>query len=215
MLVDNKHGQVLLSVIVPEHKASAILQHLKTLGVSGGSIIQGCGTADSKILKFLELGEVKKEKLMILADKRLEETMHQELASKFKLTNPAKGIAFSVNATRLPKKEGEIMTEERRSNYTALYVIVERGRGDGVIEIASAKGAKGGTVFHGRGSGIHEKGHLFGFVIEPEKEIVLMLIEDDILDEVAQELDEKLELEKPGAGIMFSLPVNMATGLVE
>ena len=62
------------------------------------------------------------------------------------------------------------------SEYVALYVIVDRHLGHRAVEIAQANGAKGATLVHGRGSGEKVKSILLNMNIEPEKDIVIMLV---------------------------------------
>jgi len=83
-----------------------------------------------------------------------------------------------------------------------------------VLEAAKSAGSTGGTVIHGRGSGVHEKAKLFNIEIEPEKEIVLILSETAKTDYIVEAIKEKLNIDKPGAGILFVLDVNRTSGLI-
>lgn len=105
---------------------------------------------------------------------------------------------------------GEINME-----YEALYVIVNKENADKVIEISQAKGAKGATVVHGRGSGIQKKSVFLNMTIEPEKDIVIMLIKKEISEDVKSAIYESMKLDENSQGILFSLPVSDVRGLVE
>jgi nitrogen regulatory protein PII len=94
-----------------------------------------------------------------------------------------------------------------------IVTIVNKGRADEVIQAAKAAGAQGGTILPGRSSGDHRNQRLFGIVIEPEKDIVLTLIEASTTTAVLRAITEALGLEKPGAGIAFVLPVTQAVGI--
>lgn len=97
--------------------------------------------------------------------------------------------------------------------YKALYVIVDKGQAETVIDTATAIGAKGGTILNARGSGIHERQKFFGIEIEPEKEMVLMLIETPYVENIAKTIYDKLDMEKPGNGMMFVQDVERTYGL--
>ena len=58
-----------------------------------------------------------------------------------------------------------------------ILTIVNRGFADEVMSAAKAAGAFGGTVVNARGTGTHELQHFFGAIIQPEKELVLILTE--------------------------------------
>lgn len=94
-----------------------------------------------------------------------------------------------------------------------IVTIVNRGYADGVIEAASRAGAEGATVLIGRGMGIHEKARILGIPIHPEKEIVLVLVREDITDQVLESIRQGVDLEKPGRGLAFVIDVAKAIGI--
>jgi len=95
-----------------------------------------------------------------------------------------------------------------------IVTIVKRGWGDIVLESAINSGASGATILFGRGMGIHEKQKLFGVCIEPEKEVVLCMVSRDIENTVLKEIIKRAELNKPGMGIAFIIPVEKVFGMV-
>lgn len=109
------------------------------------------------------------------------------------------------------KKGGNKMSS--CSGFKLIYAIVETGRGSHIMEIAREAGAEGGTIYHGRGSSIHEHGKFLGMPIEPEKEVVMILIQDALVDQVFESVVEKGELEIPGHGIAFILDVFRVAGI--
>ena len=94
-----------------------------------------------------------------------------------------------------------------------IVTIVARGYADGVIEAASKAGADGATVLIGRGVGIHEKARILGIPIEPEKEIVLVLIRETLAEQVLESIRQGVDLEKPGRGLAFVVDVARAIGI--
>jgi nitrogen regulatory protein P-II 1 len=90
--------------------------------------------------------------------------------------------------------------------------IVRRGWGSAVLEATVNAGARGGTVLFGRGAGINEQEKIFGMSIEPEKEIVLTLVRTALVDKVLEEIVRTAELDRPGAGIAFVIPVDRIVG---
>ena len=49
--------------------------------------------------------------------------------------------------------------------------------------------------------------------IEPEKEIVLTIVDDDQLENVVEAIRKKSDVEKEGHGILFVIPVSKAYGI--
>lgn len=95
-----------------------------------------------------------------------------------------------------------------------IVTIVKRGYGDVVVESAMKSGASGATVLYGRGTGIHERQKILGVCIEPEKEVVLCIVSRDMESNVITEIAKKAELDKPGTGIAFIIPVEKVFGIV-
>lgn len=99
--------------------------------------------------------------------------------------------------------------------FKKLTVIVDRGVSNDVMDIALKAGVRGGTILHGRGSGAESVTNLFGVEIEPEKELVVILLPDDLVDKVVQALTKDLRLHETGKGILFVEPILDTRGLVE
>jgi nitrogen regulatory protein PII len=91
--------------------------------------------------------------------------------------------------------------------------IVRKGWGSAVLDASVKAGARGGTVFFGRGAGINEQEKIFGMSIEPEKEIVLTAVRADLVDTVLDEIVRAADLNDTGRGIAFVLPVEKVVGV--
>ncbi len=219
VLPENKKFS-LFWVIVDMGKAEKVFRECKNLGATGGTFFLGKGTVRSHLLNLLGLDESKKEILIMAIEEELEEVFHEELTNKFSLDKPNHGIAFSMPIKRLVGIKGSeyISKPEKRGGedmgYDAIFTIVDKGLAEDVLEAAKSAGSTGGTVIHGRGSGVHEKAKLFNIEIEPEKEIVLILSETAKTDYIVEAIKEKLNIDKPGAGILFVLDVNRTSGLI-
>jgi len=68
---------------------------------------------------------------------------------------------------------------------------------------------------HGRGTGAEYTAKLFGMEIEPEKELVMILLPAGLVDKVADDLFRELKLQDPGNGILFVEPVLSVRGLLD
>lgn len=94
-----------------------------------------------------------------------------------------------------------------------IITIVNKGHSVEVIDASKEAGAEGGTILHGRGSGIHDTAKLFGIRIEPEKEVVLTLVENTKTDSVIDAISKKININKPGKGVLFVLDVKRVAGI--
>ncbi len=97
--------------------------------------------------------------------------------------------------------------------YDLIVIIVKKGLSDKVVDYAQSVGAKGSTVINGRGSSIHETTSIFGMPIEPEKEIILIVVEEKDTDNILNKITDNIDLNKPGVGIGFVLGVEKTVGM--
>ena len=101
----------------------------------------------------------------------------------------------------------------KATEYDLIVTIVNRGFADDVMLAARKAGAFGGTIVNARGTGTAEHKKFFGTVIEPEKEMVLILAEHEQRSAIMEEITGAAGLSKAGAGICFSLPTDSAVGI--
>ncbi|MBE0465888.1 MAG: P-II family nitrogen regulator [Candidatus Desulforudis sp.] len=99
-------------------------------------------------------------------------------------------------------------------DHKLIVAIVKSGRAEKILLAAREAGARGGTVICGRGTGIHESKKLLGIMIEPEKEIILILIHKDKAKRVLKAVVQAGNMEKPGTGVGFMLDVEKVVGIV-
>ncbi|MFC0560745.1 P-II family nitrogen regulator [Halalkalibacter alkalisediminis] len=102
---------------------------------------------------------------------------------------------------------------ENKVLYDLIVTVVNKGYSEKVVEASKQAGAEGGTILYGRGTGIHEQAKLFNIAIEPEKELILTLINREKTDEVLESIMINAELNKPGKGISFVLQVERTIGI--
>ncbi|MCC5910805.1 MAG: P-II family nitrogen regulator [Clostridiaceae bacterium] len=209
----------LLCVIVKFGLASKIIKHAKQHGITGGTIFLGKGTIRNPILEFLELTEVRRELVLMAADKTIAFNALEELNKKFRFDKPHHGIAFStpviniLGAKSLTCKDIKESRGVKDPMYNLIFVVVDRGKAEFVVDAANKAGSRGATIVNARGSGIHETSKLFSMEIEPEKEIVLIISECHLTEAIATSIRNALEIDKPGNGIIFIQDINKTYGL--
>ena len=101
------------------------------------------------------------------------------------------------------------------AKHEVIFCIVNTGFSDAVMDAAKEFGARGGTVIHARGTANTEAEKLFQITVQPEKEIVMILVPREIKDNILHALYKAVGLNTPGQGIAFSMPVSAAVGLFD
>ena len=97
--------------------------------------------------------------------------------------------------------------------YEAVFVIVNAGFSDAVMDSARESGVTGGTVLNARGTANPQAERFFGLTIEPNKDMIMILIDSEIKEKVLHNLYRDVGLKTECQGIAFTLPVNDVVGL--
>lgn len=100
-------------------------------------------------------------------------------------------------------------------NLHMIVTIVDGGTGEDVTDFSKEAGAAGGTILHGRGSGVHDSGKFLGLDISPEKDVVLTLVPDSLTNQVMDAIGQGINIDVPGNGICFSIDVDKVIGITK
>lgn len=214
----SRHLEMLV-VIVEHNKASKVLHLADEKGVTASVAMLGRGTASRTIFDYLGLNDKKKAVLMLFG--KTEEIMDlaDYLVEKLEMNKPNHGIAYIESAFNVFGTEDNANGSENikrgEKMYNAIYTIVEKGNADDVIEAAEKAGSRGGTVMHARGSGSEEARKVFNMLIEPEKEIVLIISEEAKTKDIVESIRKETQIEEEGKGIIFVTNVATTYGLAK
>lgn len=99
------------------------------------------------------------------------------------------------------------------SRFEVVLCILNNGFSDTAMDAARAAGARGGTILHGRGTASKDAEKLFNITIQPEKEIVMILVAHEIRDAVLKSLYDAVGVNTDAQGIAFTLPVEHVVGI--
>ena len=97
--------------------------------------------------------------------------------------------------------------------HEVIFCVVNAGFSDAVMDAARKFGAGGGTVINARGTANPEAEKLFQITVQPEKEIVMILVKSELKDDILHALYKEVGLDTPGQGIAFTMPVSATVGL--
>lgn len=199
-------------------KAESLLNEMRVLGLTGGVVLFGEGTAANRLLKILGLDETQKEIIILPPiEEKYDQAIHQMLLENFRIDKKNTGIAFSIPLAYLgsqPLLEEGTSYDVNSFSHQCIFVIVDEGRGREVVREAQNIGQFGGTIIHGRGAGIPAEA-FFPFKIEPQKDLAMLVVKSDQVASIQDQLFNSLNLAKAGSGIMFTLPVSRFTGSFE
>jgi nitrogen regulatory protein PII len=198
---------------------SKVLRIAHKYGVKGGTISFGKDVGCNHLLEFFGINEARKEIVTLIVENELATKAMEGISKELGFHKPHHGIAFSLSVSEFIGRKNIITEEQALANevkdivYQIIYVIVDKGKGEDVIDAANEAGAKGGTIVNARGAGIHEVQKLFSVEIEPEKEEVVIITKAALKDGIVTAIKDHLKIDEPGNGILFVMDVNEAYGL--
>lgn len=203
-------------IIVDRGKANELLQVVQQLGALRGTIFLGEGTSPSRFASLLGFSQTQKEVLLIAVPDEVKDHLYSLLRKRFQLHKRYKGIAFSVPYRQFHPETGTHRPFDRSeaAPYVCLMTVLERGLGAECMAHARTAGARGGTILHAHGGGIPQDFY-FPLVIEPQKEIVLIVTQRENAPAIRNAIYNNMQLHRKGAGILFALPVTQTLGLYE
>ena len=97
--------------------------------------------------------------------------------------------------------------------YKLIVTIIKKGMASKLVKATKQAGAEGGTILLGKGTGVHEHAKFLGIPIEPEKEIILTLVPEAMMNGVLEAVVAAGKLNKPGTGIAFIIDIRDVTGI--
>ncbi|HOL91951.1 MAG TPA: P-II family nitrogen regulator [Clostridiales bacterium] len=212
----------ILTLILGEHESHKCVHIARDNGICGGILTLGRGTVHSGILNLLGIKSQKREIVSFLLEKDKAKELLDRFTEELQLHKHGHGIAYLTSVLvagnetdrgQIFSNKGQYMEEE--GMYSKLTVIVERGMAEDVMDAARKAGVGGGTIMHGRGVGAEYTMKLFGMEIEPEKELVMILMPNSLVNKVMDVIYDELHIGEPGKGIMFVESVAEVRGLFE
>ncbi|MBR2054850.1 MAG: P-II family nitrogen regulator [Clostridia bacterium] len=216
----------LLVTIVDRGKAESVTALLSREGANNHTVALGRGTAHKGILSLLGLKDTDKDVVFSFLPSQVAAGALRRLSYAVDMDRPGKGIAFVVpvgsvgGAATLKMLSGDDIQpqgEEKKKmdpyQHELVVAIMNKGFSETAMEAARPAGAGGGTVIHARGAAPQEGSHFFGITIQPEKEMLLIVVEKENKVPVMQAVCRAAGLQTEGHGIVFSLPVTELMGI--
>jgi nitrogen regulatory protein PII len=208
-----------LYVIVNKKNATHVMNIAKRIGINGATTLYAKGTFKHPLLELLAINQSNKELVIIIAEKERLKVLVEFLNITFNFNKKNHGVAFTIPMKQAyGLRNSEIKYKDTRKEescimYNAIFVIVEKGNGELVVEASNKAGGRGATIINARGSGSKDTKTIFSIEIEPEKEMVLILAEQKQTDAICESIRKELEIDKPGRGIIFVQETSKVYGL--
>ena len=201
--------------IVERDNGEKLVDVTKQAGATGGTIIQGRGTARQQLLQILGLDDTRKDIVFTLLQEPLLAPVLSALETSPVVTRKMRGISMVLNLNLLIRRSmspAPMLAQEKgaamsASSHQLISVIVNAGYADDVMAAARKAGARGGTIISARGTGKEEDVKFFGLTLVPEKELLLIVATREESEAILRAISTLPCLTSPGLGISFCMDV--------
>lgn len=211
----------LLGVVCDREKRQRVIETLENQKSFFNLALLGRGTANSRILGYLGLGETEKAVFLCVMPLHVAQETMTKLDAALHFDVPGNGITFITPVhegcyhkpvTFAGKADGGEKVEQQ-TEHDMIMAVVNRGYTEDVMDAARKAGATGGTVLHARGCGLSGAERFFGVTIQPEKEVIMILAKSDTSCAIMAGIAEAHGPGTDANAISFSMPVSQVCGL--
>ncbi len=185
----------LLLAFLGHNQAERFASISRQCGAGGATAIPAKGTASSKVLRMLGLGDKSRDLVLVL----LKDSSGADL-----IIREAKAdLSISGVCALLDSDEEKNMD----SKWKLVTIIANTGYSDDIMHAAREAGAEGGTIVHARGTAPLNGEHFLGVEIVPDKEMVMILCPNEKEARITEAIRNLDCLQGKGVGILYSQAV--------
>lgn len=204
----------ILFSIVPHDKGEKLTQAAVESGAWGGTVFMGENQPDSNLKAILGLGSFKQDIITMVVEEKEKEKISRAIIEATKNESKNFGFLFSISSNTFVKGgaliTGGILMEEKSENKKKnklIWAIVNKGYAEDAMAEARKAGAGGGTIVNARGTARESDEKFFGMHIVPEKEMLMIVVDESKYEAVLESIRHLKYLNQPGSGIAFCCDV--------
>lgn len=183
------------------------------------------GTAPSEMLDIFGLGSNDKDVIISYAPEKTVRSFMNDLGKNVGTSSEYGGLMMSLHLSAINRIPAEIITrasavgaekgektmnEKNKHQHQLIWITVNQGYTDQVMQTAKKAGAMGGTILRARLAGT-ERLEQFGEVdIQEEKEIITILAPSSTAAEIINAVNAEHGTKSEAHGMIVALPVDKA-----
>lgn len=211
--------------IVKRDEGARLVSFFRAQKLHYDFICLGIGTATSEVLDYLGLENNEKDVVITMAPVSKIPMLLTQAAQTFRFAAPGQGIMFTIPLSSVSARIPQILCKPENMNgieeikletskkYKLILTICNRGNSDVVMKAAKEAGARGGTLLHARRVGYEDMANFFGFTIQPEKDVVVILAESFQCKGIMEAITQAAGIGTECRALVFSMPVDEIMGM--
>lgn len=220
-----KDEQIMLIIsIIERGKAKSYMDMLGKKDIFFHMQAVGAGTASSEMMDILGLGSNDKDIVISYAPRKNIEILATDLANDLGTGMGFGGLLMILSTSAISKLTAEVILQRTGSTdlkgdsnamkseyqHSLIFINVNPGYTDKVMNSAKKAGATGGTVIRARMANSNQTSDMMDMNIQDEKEIIAILAPDTIRNQIMEEINKEFGLRSEAKGVVCSVPVDKA-----
>ena len=220
LTLDNSHSSV--TAVLPSRVVPAVTRALHDFNI-GAVLWEGRGTllSENWWQRWVPPISPAKSLMHLLAPSTQVERIERTIIQHARLDKQSTGAVFSNPCSQLHFGSGfqHWMTDAKNTSATpsqtgltedlsAIFCIVGHNDSDRVSRAAIQAGAHGPVVFYSEGRGLRDRLGWLRITKEHEKEVLLVIAEEDHADVIFDAMADAGSLHLPGRGFMYRMPIS-------
>ncbi len=217
----NRNNYSLITAFVYKEHSNIVVKKAMEAGASIGSLTQARGTIKRTKIGFFPRPNISPSRdiLQFIVNNESVEKVFKTIVSTAQLEYSGAGAAFIADIDNLWFIGDAIVEKQTNSNFSKdinteltselelISCISQRGKADDIVEAAISQGSSGPVVTYGYGRGVRDKLGLLRIAINPEKEIVFVVVTKYELDSIFEAMITAGKLDRPAMGFIYHIPI--------
>ncbi len=209
--------------VLDRNKRERMEKVYRSVGLKRTQTMLGQGTASQEHLSVRGLTRTEKAVMAAICDRPTLKKLVHEAKVQLYIDIPGNGVLMAVpvksvgGARTLAYLTDNHPADHEKPDmvfpYELIYVILNEGHSDEVMDAARPAGATGGTVIAAKGTGLKSAEKFRGLSIANEREVILIVAKASAKADIMRAIVEKAGTHTKAGAICFSLPVSQVAGL--
>lgn len=218
----SKRAKMLLSIVELD-KGKKLIRELEELGIRVNFQTVGYGTAPTEMLDIFGLGSHDKDIVISLGAETVVQGMMANFGEVFAEHTKYGGLMIVLELSAASRVLTEILhfhtgksTEggtgamKNEHHNDLIFISVNEGFSDEVMEVARKAGATGGTVIKGRLADVEQFAELGNMPVDGEREILCILAPQKIGRQIMEDVNRQFGLTSAANGFVLAIPTEKA-----
>lgn len=218
----SKRPMVLLA-IVERDKGKKLIKELENINIKVNFQCVGLGTAPTEMMDIFGIGSKDKDIIVSLGTENAVKDMMASFGTTFESHSKYGGLMIILKTSAANRILAEILSFNSDGNsekgngfmknehhHNLIFISVNEGYSDDVMQVARKAGATGGTVIKGRLANIEQFADIGKTDVDGEREILCILAPHKTSAQIMEDVNKEFGITSAANGIILAIPTEKA-----